>query len=130
MRAGEARKALGPAAVAASITRRPFLPGVDGFWRDSLQGKLERQLVRALDCLAEMQLEIGEPQTAVESALEALKMDPYRERTRRCLMRAFAATGNRAKAVAAYHEFRELLANEVGTDPESETEALYLEILD
>ena len=130
VRAGEARKALGPAAVAASITRRPFLPGVDGFWRDSLQGKLERQLVRALDCLAEMQLEIGEPQTAVESALEALKMDPYRERTRRCLMRAFAATGNRAKAVAAYHEFRELLANEVGTDPESETEALYLEILD
>ena len=97
VRAGEARNALGPAAVAASITRRPFLPGVDGFWRDSLQGKLERQLVRALDCLAEMQLEIGKPQTAVESALEALKMDPYRERTRRCLMRALPppATGPR-----------------------------------
>ena len=130
VRTGEARKALGPAAVAASISRRPFLPGVDGFWRESLQGKLERQLVRALDCLGEMQLEIGEPQNAVESALEALRMDPYRERTQRCLMRAYAATGNRARAVAAYHEFRELLANEVGTDPESETEALYLEILD
>ena len=130
IRAGEARKALGPAAVAASIARRPFLPGVDGFWRESLQGKLERQLVRALDCLGEMQLEIGESQTAVESALEALRMDPYRERTHRCLMRAYAATGNRAKAVAAYHEFRALLAEEVGTDPESETQALYLEILD
>lgn len=77
VRIGEVRKALGPAAVAASITRRPFLPGVDGFWRESLQGKLQRQLVRALDCLAEMQLEIGEPQTVVESALEAIKMDPY-----------------------------------------------------
>lgn len=42
VRVGEARKALGPAAVAASITRRPFLPGVDGFWRESLQGKLQR----------------------------------------------------------------------------------------
>ncbi|MAQ53924.1 MAG: hypothetical protein CL719_03585 [Chloroflexi bacterium] len=45
-------------------------------------------------------------------------------------MRACAATGNRAKAVVAYHEFRELLASEVGTDPEPETEALYMEILD
>jgi DNA-binding SARP family transcriptional activator len=116
--------------VAASIARRAFLPGVEGFWRDSLQGKLDRQLIRALDCLGEMQLEIGEPQTALESALEAVKLDPYRERTHRALMRAYAATGNRAKAVVAYHEFRELLANEIGTDPESETEALYLEILD
>ena len=108
----------------------PFLPGVDGFWRESLQGKLDRQLVRALDCLGETQLEIGEPQTAFESALEGIKLDPYRERTHRALMRAYAATGNRAKAVATYHEFRELLAPEVGTDPEPETEALYLEILD
>ena len=80
-------------------------------------------------CLGEMQLEIGEPQTAVESALEALKLDPYRERTHRCLMRAYAATGNRPKALAAYHEFRELLADEVGTNPESETQALYLKML-
>ncbi|HIL30897.1 MAG TPA: hypothetical protein EYG27_05135, partial [Dehalococcoidia bacterium] len=63
VRDGEARNALGPAAVAASIARRPFLPGVDGFWRESLQGKLNGQLARALNCLAEMQLEIGEPQT-------------------------------------------------------------------
>ena len=130
VRSGDARNALGPAAVAASIARRTFLPGVEGFWRESLQGKLDRQLIRALDCLGEMQLEIGEPQTALESALEAVKLDPYRERTHRALLRAYAANGNRAKAVAAYHEFRELLAAEVGTDPESETEALYLEILD
>ena len=130
VRNGQARNALEPAAVAASIARRPFLPGVDGFWRDSVQGKLERQLVRALDCLGEMQLQIGEPQTALESALEAIKLDPYRERTNRSLMRAYAATGDRAKAIAVYHEFQNLLANEIGMDPEPETEALYLEILD
>ena len=54
--------------MAASIACRPFLPGVDGFWRESLQGML--------DCLGEMQLEIGEPQTAFESALEGIKLDP------------------------------------------------------
>ena len=41
-------------------------------------------------------------------------------------MRAYAANGNRAKAVATYHEFRELLAYDVGTGPELETEVLYL----
>ena len=108
VRAGEARKALGPATVAVSIARRPILPGVYGFWRQSLQGKLERQLIRALDCLGEMQLEIGEPRNALETALEAVRMDPYRERTHLCLMQAYAETGNRAKALAAYHEFRQL----------------------
>jgi DNA-binding SARP family transcriptional activator len=44
-------------------------------------------------------------------------------------MRAYAANGNKAKAVAAYHEFREFLANDVGTDLEPETETLYLNIL-
>ena len=86
-------------------------------------------MVRALHCLGKMQLEIGEPQTALESALEGIRLDPYRERTHRCLMRAYPANRNRAKAVAAYHEFRELLANDVGTGPEPETEVLYLKIL-
>jgi DNA-binding SARP family transcriptional activator len=127
---GDAGRALGPATVAASITRRPFLPGVDGFWRESQRGKLERQLVRALDCLAEMQLVKDEPEAAVETALEASLLDPYRERTRRCLMQAYAATGNRAKALSAYHELRGLLSGELGTEPETATQALYLKLLD
>ncbi len=125
-----AGRALGPATVAASITRRPFLPGVDGFWRESQRGKLERQLVRALDCLAEMQLVKDEAEAAVETALEASLLDPYRERPRRCLMQAYAATGNRAKALSAYHELRELLSGELGTEPEPATQALYIELLD
>ena len=72
-----------------------------------MQGKLDRQVVRALDCLGEMQLEIGEPQIALESALEGIRLAPYWERTHRCLMRAYAANGKGAKAVATYHEFRE-----------------------
>ena len=130
LRSKDAGRALGPATVAASITRRPFLPGVDGFWRESQRGKLERQLVRALDCLAEMQLVKNEPEAAVETSLEATLLDPYRERTRRCLMEAYSATGNRAKALSAYHELRELLATDLGTEPEPATQALYIKLLD
>jgi len=121
---------LGPATVAASIARRPFLPGLNAFWQDSQRRKLERQLLRALDCLYEMQVSRGETELAVESAMEAVARDPYRERTQRFLMEAYSATGNKAKAVSVYHEFRRLLADEVGTEPSSETEDLYLKLLD
>ena len=130
LRAGEPEHVLGPATVAASIARRPFLPGVDGFWQDTQRRKLERQLLRALDCIHQMQLSRGEPELAVETALEAVNLDPYRERTYQSLMQAYAATGNTVKAVNVYHRFRGLLAQELGTEPSAQTEALYLKLLD
>ena len=130
LRAGEPERVLGPATVAASITRRPFLPGVDGFWQETQRRKLERQLLRALDCIHKMQLSRGEPELAVETALEAVNLDPYRERTYQSLMQAYAATGNTAKAVNVYHRFRGLLAQDLGTEPSAEIEALYLTLLD
>ena len=76
-----------------------------------------------------MQIKLGEPSSAVETALEAMALDPYRELTQRYLMQAYAATGNRAKAVSVYHEFSKLLADDLGSDPSREIEALYLELL-
>ena len=130
IRSGDAGSALGPATVAASIARRTFLPGLNGFWEESQRRKLERQLLRALDCLYEMQVFRGETELAVETAMEAAALDPYRERTKRYLMEAYAATGNKAKAVSVYHEFRKLLADELGTEPSSDIEDLYLKLLD
>lgn len=86
--------------------------------------------MRALDCLNEMQLAVGEAESAVETALKATGLDPYRERTQQSLMRAYAATGNRVEAVNVYHRFRELLAQDLGAEPSQETEAIYLSLLE
>lgn len=129
VRNGEAKTALGPATVAAAISRRPFLPGLNGFWQDAQRRKLERQLVRSLDCLYEMQFAVGEAALAVETAIEAVTLDPYREKTYQWLMKAHAATGNRAEAMNVYHRLRKLLQDDLGTEPSEETEVLYLKIL-
>ena len=129
LRTGHPERVLGPATVAATVARRSFLAGVDGFWADAQRGKLERQLLRALDCLSEMRLVYGEAGHAVESAFEAVSLDPYRESSARLLMQAHVASGNRPRAVMAYHSLRELLARELGTEPSEETEAIYLEAL-
>ena len=58
-----------------------------------------------------------------------MTLDSCRESSYQLLMRAHSATGNRAEAVRVYHRLRELLTDELGTDPSKATETLYLELL-
>ena len=129
LRSGEPGTVLGPATVAATVARRPFLPGIEGEWVESQRRKLDRQLIRALECLAQMRLGTGEPGLAVETAIEAVERDPLWETSYQLLMRAYVATGNRPRAIKVYHDLREILAQELGTEPSAETESLYLQAL-
>ena len=85
--------------------------------------------MRSLDCICQMQIQLGEPASAVETSIEAVALDPYRELTQINLMQAYAAAGNRAKAVDVYHRFSKLLACDLGSDPSLDIEALYLKLL-
>jgi DNA-binding SARP family transcriptional activator len=129
LRAGEPKRGFGAATAAAGIAARPFLSGTDGPWVQAQRRKLERQRIRALECLAHVWLASGEPLLAVEAAADALAVDPYRETAHQLLMRAHARAGNPAEGVRAYHRLRDLLATDLGTDPTKETEAVYLEVL-
>ena len=55
--------------------------------------------------------------------------DPYDEAALRTLMRAHAAAGRPASALAEFARLRELLAEELGVDPAAETRALHEELL-
>lgn len=129
LRGGDHRRILGPATITANIARRPFLPGCDGPWVEYQQSRLQRQLIRALECHGKMWLSNKEPTLAVESAAEAVALDPFRESSYQLLMEAYAATGNRPEAVKTYHRLRGILADELGIDPSVESQALYQELL-
>ena len=125
----EPGRVLGPATVATTIARRVFLAGVDGAWVSSQRARLERQLLRGLDCLAQMWLASGDPGLTVETALEAVAIDTFRERSYQLLMQAYAASGNGAEAVRVYHRLRDVLEADLGTEPSPETEAVYRAVL-
>jgi DNA-binding SARP family transcriptional activator len=129
LRRGETRRAFGPAVVASTIARHPFLAGDDGEWVVFQRERLQRVRLRALECLAKVWLESGEPALAVEATSEALAIEPFRETSHQLLMRAHALAGNPAEAVRAYQHLRERLITELGTDPSKETEAVYLQVL-
>jgi SARP family transcriptional regulator, regulator of embCAB operon len=126
---GEDPTALRHAATAVELTHRDFLPGEDGAWVEGRRADLHRLRVRALDCLAEAQLRLGNPHAAVAAAKEAVSLEPYRESGYILLMRTHAAAGNRAEALRVHEECRRLLSEELGVDPSPETEAAHLELL-
>jgi YVTN family beta-propeller protein len=117
------------ARAAAELARRPLLPGEEGPWVDERRADLTGILVRALDCLAAAALDMGDSATAVEAATQSVALSPYRETGHQHLMRAHAAAGNRAEALRAFERCRTLLADELGVDPDPQTEAVYLDIL-
>jgi DNA-binding SARP family transcriptional activator len=129
LRTGNMRRAWGPALVAVTIARREFLPGIEGEWVDSQRSKIQRQLLRALECLCRVWLWNTEFALAVEAGTQLVALDAFREASHQLLMRAHAANGNRAEAVKLYHRLRALLADELGAAPGPDTETLYLELL-
>jgi len=129
LRAEDLRGAYGPAAVACHIARRTFLAGEEGEWVERVRERLRRTHVRACECSAAVYLGNREPILAVGLAEEALALEPFRETAYQLLMRAHAASGNRAEALRAYERCRRLLADELGVDPSPETKAVHLSVL-
>ncbi len=128
LRVGSTNDAYGPAVVASTILRRPFLPGAEGAWVDERREALRAARLRALDCLAEVHAWNSEPSLALRAADEAVGLEPFREVGYRHLMRIHQHAGNRAEAIRVYERLRRLLAEELGARPAPETEAVLEEV--
>jgi peptide/nickel transport system substrate-binding protein len=122
--------AKGEAALAASLLERPFLPGEEGAWAEESRRDLAGVRVGALNVLAEVCLRLGETSEAVKWSEEEIALEPFRETGYRRLMDAHTAAGNRAEALRVYERCRRLLAEELGTYPSPETEAVYRALLE
>src|SRR4051812_9102994 len=70
-----------------------------------------------------------EPATATDVLHQAIQADPLNEDAHRALIRAYAASGRRPRALAQYDALRQALQRELAADPEPETRALYRELL-
>jgi SARP family transcriptional regulator, regulator of embCAB operon len=122
--------AIDEAALADSIVQQPFLPGDDGPWVQAKRRELEEVRARARTVLAEASVRVDKPADAVRWAELAVEAEQFRESGYRLLMAAHIAAGNRAEALRVYERCRHLLADELGTYPSPETEAIYRELLD
>lgn len=101
-----------------------LLPTWGEEWLLMDQQRWDQLRLHALERLAEHCLENGRYMEAVEAALVAVSIEPYRESAHRVLIRTFIAEGNSASAVAHYQRYNRLLKNEFGLRPTSQMKAL------
>jgi DNA-binding SARP family transcriptional activator len=128
---GAWRRAWAPALSALFVARRTFLPEADTPWADVWRRRLGDVRIRALESYAKTCLEIGgtELPGAERAARELVDVAPFRESGHLLLMRALAASGNVAEALAAYERLRILLRDELGADPSEAVQDAYVRLL-
>ena len=128
LRRGYFEAALGEARVALEIAGRGFLPGEEAPWITGQRRLLGDLALHALECLAEAELLRGRAAAAEHEARSLIAVDPLRESGYRLLMRALAASGNRAQVIRVMDECRQTLRQQASMTPSDETERLFRQI--
>ncbi len=106
-----------------------LLGGEDAGWVTEWRDQLASLTDRALAVEGEASLILARYAGAANAARRLLDRNALDERAHRVLIRALAASGDRAGAIRAYEQCRSELAEQLGTDPGPETAALYLQVL-
>ncbi len=86
-------------------------------WVLAERERLRQLRLDALEALADHHLELGQPENAARAALEAVGIEPLRERAQVLLIRARIAAGCHLGAVEAYERYARELQAEIGIDP-------------
>lgn len=131
LRSADCWEAWVQAHITLDIAGQPFLPGFEAPWVDEVRRELEELHTRSRELIARAGIGLGGSELAgAERAARALiRSAPFRESGYLLLMRALVASGNTAEALRAYDQLRNLLAEELGSAPGAEIQALHRRLL-
>lgn len=131
MAAREARRVRKPAAYQAALAlyAGELLP--EDRYEDWVGPQREALRLLHLGLLSELGVLLearGEVEQATEVYRQMVAVDPTEEAAHQALMRLYAATGQRNKALQQYRRLYEILWQELGVEPDSVSQRLYEEI--
>ena len=119
---------------ALALYRGDFLEGfaIDSApfesWQAVTRERLNREALQAARALAAAHVHLGDASAATTVTRRVLELEPWDEGAHRQLMRLLWLQGQRAAALNQFERCRQLLAQELGVEPETETARLYEEI--
>ncbi len=99
-------------------------------WMDDLRGQLRDAMVLGMEELFDLQASGDEIGAAVATGNQVVRIDPLREDMHRKLIALYVRKGMRSSALAQYRACRDILAGELGVEPDRETQALIEDMLD
>jgi DNA-binding SARP family transcriptional activator len=115
---------------ALALWQGDYVEGIYDDWCVLERERLRELHLTACESLATLYARRGNLQEAVDAYQQLVALDPYREPAHRELMRCHYRLGDRAAAIKQYQSCVQILRDDLGLSPASETEALYLQIID
>jgi ATP/maltotriose-dependent transcriptional regulator MalT/DNA-binding SARP family transcriptional activator len=106
------------------LVRGPYLDGVADEWSHDRREILALAITDGLVALAGAYLRSGAVPDALATYRRVVDRDPLREDAHRGLMRAYAASGDRSRALVQYERLVAVLDSELDCRPDAATEAL------
>lgn len=110
---------------ALRLYRGDLLEDVYDDWCQAERERLRRLYLATHDRLSQALANVGRLDEAITLAQQWVALEPLDENARRRLMTLYAAYGDRARALAEYHQLVRILAEELGAEPLPETQALF-----
>jgi DNA-binding SARP family transcriptional activator len=107
----------------------PFMENLYQEWAQGYRRLFSQLYEEALEGAARAALELGQAAVALHFAGILVERVPLHEGGQLLLMRAHAEAGDPAAAIGLFHDWRRLLADELGLDPCSEAFELYQRIV-
>ncbi len=109
----------------------PYLHQSENAWSSALRAYLEQRYLQALQSVAKACTQQSFYTDALNLYQRILTLTPLDEVAHAGIMRCQVALGNRAAAIEQYHNLRRILDEELGINPEpdSEAEQIYRQIL-
>ncbi len=114
---------------ALSLYQGDYVPDISAGWCVLERERLRGRFLAASEMLAGLCANRGEIQRAIKFYQKALALDRCRETAHRGLMDCYHRLGDRAAAIRQYQTCIAVLREELGLDPVSETQELYLQII-
>lgn len=106
----------------------PLLPGLDEPWLNELREEIRGRCLALCDRVSRAAGRGGRADVVVSALQKLISIDRYDERAHRVLMRAYAARGDRARAIGTYHRLATTLEVELGVAPDRRTTAVLAEL--
>ena len=106
----------------------PLLPALDEPWLDDLREEIRGRCRALCDRVSRAAGDGGRVDIVVSALRKLISIDRYDERAHRMLMRAYAAQGDRARAIGTYHRLATTLESELGVAPDRRTTAVLAEL--
>ena len=123
------------AAMACALYRGDFLQGINvrepdfDTWLTAERARLRQLAIEAHERYLRLLIEANDVGGAIQAALRLIGLDPLQEWAHRALIRLYVERGQLAMAVAQYNQCEQIMASELGVEPEPETKRLRQELL-